>query len=112
MREAIHCLVEGVASAEDIDTVVTHGLGARWAAIGPLMTLHLSGGQGGTKAMLDHAGEAIGEWWADLGAPSLTPQVRAAMVDAGTALQGGRTMSELMAQRDHKLVELLRRQKT
>lgn len=47
VREAVHCLLEGVASAKDIDTAVRYGLGPRWTLMGSLLTLHLAGGPGG-----------------------------------------------------------------
>jgi hypothetical protein len=42
LREA-YCLVrDGVASVEDIDTVVRQGLGLRWSVIGPFETVDLN----------------------------------------------------------------------
>lgn len=43
MREALHILAEGIASAEDIDTAMTAGPGLRYALIGPLRTADLAG---------------------------------------------------------------------
>ena len=43
MREALHLLSEGIASAEDIDTAMTAGPGLRYALIGPLRTADLGG---------------------------------------------------------------------
>ncbi len=43
MREALHLLEEGVASAEDIDTAMTAGPGLRYGLLGPLRTADLGG---------------------------------------------------------------------
>jgi 5-formyl-3-hydroxy-2-methylpyridine 4-carboxylate dehydrogenase len=43
MREALHLLEEGVASAEDIDTIVKWGIGYKLAVIGPLELLDVAG---------------------------------------------------------------------
>jgi 3-hydroxybutyryl-CoA dehydrogenase/5-formyl-3-hydroxy-2-methylpyridine 4-carboxylate dehydrogenase len=43
MREALHLLDEGVASAEAIDTVVKWGIGYKLAVIGPLELLDMAG---------------------------------------------------------------------
>ena len=43
MREALHLLSEGIASAEDIDTAMTAGPGLRYALVGPLRTADLGG---------------------------------------------------------------------
>lgn len=42
-REAVHCLETGVASAEDIDTLVKAGYGFRLATLGPLETSDFGG---------------------------------------------------------------------
>jgi carnitine 3-dehydrogenase len=107
LREAIHCLVEGIASAADIDAAVRHGLGARWVLMGSLMTFHLAGGPGGMTHTLDLAADAFEAWWAALGQPHLTPEVRAALIAAGTELQAGRPIEEWIAWRDEKLTGLL-----
>lgn len=42
LREAYRLVRDGVASAADVDTVVSHGLGRRWAVIGPFATADLN----------------------------------------------------------------------
>jgi 3-hydroxybutyryl-CoA dehydrogenase len=43
LRECLHMLEEGVASAGDIDAAVSDGLAPRWTAAGPLATADLGG---------------------------------------------------------------------
>jgi 3-hydroxybutyryl-CoA dehydrogenase len=43
LREAYALVDDGVASFEDVDRAVVHGLGSRWAAIGPFETMDLAG---------------------------------------------------------------------
>lgn len=43
LRECLHMLETGVASAEDIDAAVSDGLAPRWTAAGPLATADLGG---------------------------------------------------------------------
>lgn len=43
LRECLHMLEAGVASAEDIDAAVSDGLAPRWTAAGPLATADLGG---------------------------------------------------------------------
>jgi 3-hydroxybutyryl-CoA dehydrogenase len=43
LREAYALVDEGVCTFADVDRAVTHGLGARWAAIGPFETMDLAG---------------------------------------------------------------------
>ncbi len=110
LREAVFCLLEGIASADDIDTVVTMGLGARWSAIGPLMTLHLAGGTDGTAGILAHAGDAMSTWWDALGELRLTPDVRDRLIVASRDFGGGAALEELVRARDRRLVSLFRDQ--
>lgn len=63
LREA-YCLVrDGVASVEDIDTVMREGLGRRWAVVGPFETVDLNT-RGGIAV---HAGR-MGPAYARMGA--------------------------------------------
>lgn len=62
LREA-YCLVrDGVASVEDIDTVVRQGLGLRWSVIGPFETVDLNtrGGIGSHALKMGPAYERMG----------------------------------------------------
>ncbi len=43
LRECLHMLESGVASADDIDAAVSDGLAPRWTAAGPLATADLGG---------------------------------------------------------------------
>lgn len=43
VREAWALVEEGVCSYEDVDRALTHGLGARWAAVGPFQIADLAG---------------------------------------------------------------------
>src|SRR5205807_2704682 len=67
LREAVNCLMEGVASPKSIDDAVKYGLAPRWAVVGGLMTLALAGGQGGMAQVMASFAPAIEQWWADLG---------------------------------------------
>jgi len=108
LREAVHCLNEGLASAQDIDAAVHWGLGPRWALMGSLLTLHLAGGPGGMKGILDHTGDAIDRWWSALGTPRLTPETRMQLVKAADEVSRGRSIAEWEQWRDERLVSVLK----
>lgn len=46
LHEAFRLFSEGVASARDIDSTIKHGLGLRWAFIGPFETIDLNSPNG------------------------------------------------------------------
>lgn len=43
LREALHLIETGVASAADVDAAIKHGIGLRWALFGPLEIADLGG---------------------------------------------------------------------
>lgn len=108
-REAYHLVESGAVSVADLDTAIAAGPGLRWALLGPFATQHLSGGPGGIAHMLEHLGGPIEGWWADLGSPTLTPQLRdtlAAGMDAELDDLGLST-ADLVRRRDTALTDLL-----
>ncbi|MCC6473860.1 MAG: 3-hydroxyacyl-CoA dehydrogenase [Burkholderiales bacterium] len=110
-REAVWCLMEGVASASDIDTALRYGLAPRWLLMGSLMTLHLAGGPGGMAGILAHTGDAIEQWWTPLGEPRMNARTRARLVAAAGELARGRPVGEWVQWRDEHLIGVLRTQR-
>ena len=107
-REAFHLVDQGVATVEDIDTAISQGPGLRWALMGPFMSLHLSGGDGGIAHLLAHLGGPIESWWQDLGAPSMTEALQRQVTEGVAQALGDRQASDLVRARDALLIELLR----
>jgi carnitine 3-dehydrogenase len=107
-REALHMVANGEATVEQIDTAITDGPGLRWPAQGPLLTFHLAGGEGGMAHMLDHFGPSLKSPWTRLEAPELTPKLRNAMVDGCDAEAAGRSIAELVAERDRAIIAVQR----
>jgi len=110
VREAISCLMDGLASAQDIDRAVRYGLGPRWTLMGSLLTLHLAGGAGGMKGILDHAGHAMQQWWTPRGPLALTPEVRERLVEAAREVSHGCEIAPWVRWRDQHLVDLIKLQ--
>jgi carnitine 3-dehydrogenase len=107
-REALHMVGAGEATVEQIDRSITDGPGLRWALQGPLLTFHLAGGQGGMAHMLDHFGPSLLSPWTRLAAPELTPELRDAVVAGCDDEAGGRTIDDLVAERDRGVIAILR----
>ncbi|MCK9512684.1 MAG: 3-hydroxyacyl-CoA dehydrogenase NAD-binding domain-containing protein [Pigmentiphaga sp.] len=110
VREAVQCLLDGVASARDIDAAVRYGLGPRWALMGGLLTLHLAGGPGGMKGILDHAGAAIEQWWTPTAIPTFDDATKARLAAAAEEVADGQEVAEWVRWRDRQLVEVVRLQ--
>lgn len=107
-REALHMVAEGEATVEQIDLSITDGPGLRWPVQGPMLTFHLAGGQGGMAHMLDHFGPSLQSPWTRLVSAELTPELRDAVVDGCDREAGGRTIDELVAERDAGVIAVLR----
>jgi 3-hydroxyacyl-CoA dehydrogenase len=107
-REAVHLVADGVASVADVDAAIAYGPGLRWALMGPHLTFHLAGGEGGMANFMNHLRPALETWIADLGEPTFTPQVQKAIVDGVDKEAAGRSIADLQAWRDRKLIDILR----
>ena len=107
-REALHMVAAGEATVEQIDLSITDGPGLRWPVQGPMLTFHLAGGQGGMAHMLDHFGPSLMSPWTRLVAAELTPELRDAVVEGCEREAAGRTIDELVAERDAGVIAVLR----
>lgn len=107
-REALHMVAHGEATVEEIDLSITAGPGLRWALMGPMLTFHLAGGEGGMAHMLDHFGPSLESPWSRLVAPELTPGLRDAVVQGCEREAAGRSVEDLVRQRDRGLVAIMR----
>jgi carnitine 3-dehydrogenase len=107
-REAFHLVAIGAASVSDIDDAIAYGPGLRWAVMGPFANLHLSGGEGGMRHLLDHLGGPIESWWGDLGTPLLTPELKQKVVDGIDAELANRSDTQIATERDELILAMLR----
>ena len=108
-REAIDLAINDVASVEDIDKTIWAGPGLRYALMGPLLIYHLGGGEGGTRYFIDHLGTALTQWWEDMNTWTKIPEGAADILEKGVQeAMKDKSISDMCAWRDKKLVELIR----
>ena len=109
VREALHLVEEGIASPADVDAVMKHGLGLRWALLGPLEIADLGG-----LDIFNTVGSYVAE---SLSNATDSPKVLQDLVAAGKL--GAKTgsgfydyppgkASALTEERDEKLLEILK----
>ena len=106
-REAFYLVSQGIASISEVDTAVAHGPGLRWALLGPFLNLHLSGGPGGIKHVLEHLGPPMESWWHDLGTVALSTELNKRVADGVNDELAGTDLAVLISQRDELLLSLL-----
>ncbi|QIE45014.1 3-hydroxybutyryl-CoA dehydrogenase [Pseudohalocynthiibacter aestuariivivens] len=107
-REALHMVANGEATPEDIDTALINGPAPRMAVQGQCMAFHVACGAGGMATNLDQFGPALKWPWTRLEAPELTKELRDRMVDGCNAIAGDRHFTEMAAERDRKIVVVLK----
>jgi len=110
-REAINIVLEGIADPEEVDRAITAGPGFRSAVLGPFLTYHLAGGEGGIASYLQHIGPTMAERWKTLGSfTSLSDRDREQLVVSVEGMEPVRRMSmeELVRWRDGRLATLVK----
>ena len=113
MREALHILSQGIASAEDIDAAMTFGPGLRYSLLGPLRTADL----GGLDVFSAISEYLFAELSADHHPPALmTERVRDGKLGAKTGRgfyeYEEEDLGRIIAQRDRVLLEFVKILKT
>ncbi|MEM7499911.1 MAG: 3-hydroxyacyl-CoA dehydrogenase NAD-binding domain-containing protein [Pseudomonadota bacterium] len=106
-REAIHLVLEGVASVEDVDKAVWAGPGLRWAAMGPTMLFHLGAGEGGLAAFCDRYGPSFNRWWDDLGSPRMDETTATRLTEGVSSACDAASQSTLSGKRDALILAML-----
>ena len=108
-REALHMVEAGEAMVEDLDRCISEGPGLRWAIMGPFLTFHLGGGEGGMRHFLGHMeGEEWNAPYTRLDAPALTSGLREQVISGCERLSAERSVAELAEERDRCLIAIRR----
>ena len=108
-REALWLVADGVATTEEIDTVITHGFGLRWAQMGLFETYRIAGGAGGFRHFVEQFGPTLAWPWTKLmDTPELTPELVDRIVEQSDSQSGHLSQDDLERTRDENLVGFLR----
>jgi 3-hydroxyacyl-CoA dehydrogenase len=111
LEEAFKLVGSGIVSAADLDKAICDGLGLRWSFMGPMQTIHLNA-PGGIAQYVERYGDMyrnfdIGHYqnvnWASIVQEKLKDDFEKTIPIANVA--------EAQANRDRKLMALLRHKK-
>ncbi len=109
-REAVYLVDEDIATVEDIDKVMTAAIGLRWAFMGPFLTYHLGGGEGGLEYFFSRGfGYGANEWMNTLAKYDKFPYtgvIKAVQQMKEYEAIKGRSFQELSKWRDEKLFNI------
>lgn len=108
-REALWLISDGVATTAEVDEVMTHGFGLRWAQMGLFETYRVAGGPGGFRHFLEQFGPTLDWPWTKLmDTPEFTAGLVDRIVDQSDAQSGHLDVRELERIRDTNIVGFLR----
>ncbi len=108
-REALWLVSDGVATTAEIDDVITHGFGLRWAQMGLFETYRVAGGAGGFRHFIEQFGPTLDWPWTKLtDTPEFTPELVDTIVAQSDAQSGAHAIRELERIRDRNLVGFLK----
>jgi carnitine 3-dehydrogenase len=105
-REVLHMVANKEATVEQIDFAIVNGPGPRWAMMGPCLTYHIGGGEGGMAYCLDQFGPALKLPWTRLKAPELAKKLRKRLIEGAARVAGDRDYAALNRERDLGLVAI------
>ena len=108
-REALWLVNDGVATTQEIDDIMTHGFGLRWAQMGLFETYRVAGGEGGFRHFVAQFGPTL-EWPYSklMDTPDFTPELVDTLVEQSDAQSGMHSIRELERTRDRNLVGFLK----
>ena len=106
-RESVFLVREGVVSLDELDDIVTHSLGIRWATSGPFLSFHLGSGAGGLTRFLEHFGSPMETAWSHLGSATLDDATRALLTEQVERSYGMASFEELTELRDAREVNII-----
>lgn len=108
-REAVRLVAEGYASVGDIDKAMKHSFALKWAIQGQFTTFHTSGGAGGLAEFLPKFGPGIIKRWSTMADPPLADEaLQAMLVEQMAEAADGRSVAEIAARQDEKLMQMLK----
>ena len=108
-REALWLVNDGVATTQEIDDIMTHGFGLRWAQMGLFETYRVAGGMGGFRHFMEQFGPTLDWPYSKLmDTPEYTPELVDTIVEQSDAQSGMHSIRELERIRDKNLVGFLK----
>ena len=108
-REALWLIKDGIATTSEIDDIITHGFGLRWAQMGLFETYRVAGGEAGMRHFIAQFGPALAWPWTKLmDVPELTDDLIDKIASQSDAQSGYLSIRELERVRDRNLVGFLR----
>ena len=107
-REALWLIKDGIATTQEIDDIMTHSFGLRWAQMGLFETYRVAGGEAGMRHFISQFGPALAWPWTKLmDVPELDDTLIDKIASQSDAQSGMYSIRELERIRDRNLIGFL-----
>lgn len=108
-REALWLIKDNIATTAEIDDIITHGFGLRWAQMGLFETYRLAGGKAGMRHFIAQFGPALAWPWTKLmDVPELDDLLVERIASQSDKQSGHHSIRDLEQIRDRNLVGFLK----
>lgn len=107
-REALHIMDKDIVSPEEIDDSIIFSAGLRWAFMGPFLTFHLAGGDGGMRHFFEQFDPTLDLPWTDLAFPKWSEQLENRIIEGCEKSYGSASVNEWEAKRNDILVDIMK----
>src|SRR6516225_6532742 len=87
-RESCYLVQEGVVTVDELDDIVTHSIGLRWAVNGPFSSFHMGGGPSGLESFFEHLGKNMAASFKVISPLEFNDQLQQRMIDQAAASFG------------------------
>jgi 3-hydroxyacyl-CoA dehydrogenase len=108
-HEMVWLVVNDIISAEDVDKIISEGLGIRWALMGQLEIWHIGGGDEGIRGFISKFSRMVDDVYADLDKSSpyiALPEVNEKLINA--VEKAFPNIRDRVRWRDEMLIRLLK----
>ena len=107
-RECVSLVSQGVVTVDELDSIVTHSVGLRWAVDGPFASFHLGGGDDGMRGFVRQFGPGMEARWRSMeGSVSFDEATTKLLYEQSDAAFGGRTRAAHETARDARQIAIL-----
>ena len=107
-REALWLIRDDVCTVEELDDIMTHSFGLRWAQMGLFQTYRIAGGEAGMRHFIEQFGPTMSLPWSKLmDVPELDDALIDKIVDQSDEQAGDLGIRDLERIRDENLVGFL-----
>ena len=107
-RECVSLVAQGVVTVDELDNIVTHSVGLRWAVGGPFASFHLGGGDDGMRGFVRQFGPGLEARWRSMeGTVAFDEATSKTLFEQSDAAFGGHTRASLEGERDARQIAIL-----